>query len=86
MRGVSREKLQVGIKGPKLWLKANSLCVPKHEDSNESESCKASVRSICFDPAYRVNWSEIASECVSFLVLKVNILLVKIPGSNFTNI
>ena len=83
---VSRAKLQVSIKGPNLRLRANNLYVPKHEDSNESETYKASVRSVCFDPAYSVNWSEITSKCVSFLTLKVNILLVKIPGSNFTNI
>jgi len=83
---VSRAKLQVGIKGPHLRLRASNLYVSKHEDSNESESCKASVRSIFFDPAYRVKWSEITSECVSFLVLKVNVLVVKFPGSKFRNI
>lgn len=86
MRRVSRVKLQVGTKEQNLRLRAKNLYVPKREDSNESELCKASVRSICFDPAYRVNWSEIASKCLPLLMLKVNILLVRIPGSNFTNI
>jgi hypothetical protein len=72
--------------GVKFTVQSNNFYVPKHEDSNESESYKASVRSICFDPAYRVNWSEITGKCVSFLLLKANILLVKIPSSNFTDI
>jgi hypothetical protein len=80
---VSRSKSQVDIKEPNLRLRANNLYVPNHEDSKESESYKASVRSICFDPAYRVKWSEITSKCVPFLMLKLNILLVKIPDSDF---
>jgi hypothetical protein len=75
--------VQVGIIGPNLRLRANNLYVPKHEDSNESESCKTLVSRICFVPSYRVNWSEITSKCVPLLMVKVNILLFKIPGSNF---
>jgi len=47
------------------------------------EICKALVRSVCFDPAYRVNWSEITSKCVPLLMLKIYILLFKIPGRVF---
>jgi hypothetical protein len=82
----SRAKLQVSIMAPNLQLRSNKFKVPQHENGNESESYYASVRATCFDPACRVNGSEITIKCLPFLLLKVNILIVKIPGINFTNI